>query len=486
MFAVADMSFAGGGGQKARALMKAKLHVHKMKFQHDFVEEMTIFSSIVKWTGYASAVGVLVGSGTAAFLLLLGYTTKNLTRFPLYYLILPLAILATSALIRWLAPEAEGHGTEKVIEAIHKRMGRIPIAVVPVKLFATVITIASGGSAGKEGPSAQIGAGLASLFADFLRVDDTDRRKLVICGISAGFATVFGTPIAGALFGIEVLVVGQIFSEVLFPSVVAGIIGYNVALALGVQYGITNVCCVVPYLTEWVFLRMILLGIWCGLASLMLIEILKVSTRVYNHFKLSWVMKALIGGGLLALIGRFVSLSYLGLGIETIESGLAGDALPVGAFLWKSVATSITLGSGGSGGVVTPIFFVGTAAGNAFAQLVDPANIATYSAIGLTALLAGAANTPIAASVMAMELFGPKIGSVAAIACMTSFLMTGYRSIYPSQLLGAQKSRSLTVPTGSPIGELDPTHVALREKSLLGILMKIISRLKRGTESKDD
>jgi H+/Cl- antiporter ClcA len=197
-------------------------------------------------------------------------------------------------------------------------------------------------------------------------------------------------------------------------------------------------------------------------------------------------MKALVGGGLLALIGRFVSLSYLGLGIETIESGLAGDALPAGAFLWKSVATSITLASGGSGGVVTPIFFVGTAAGNAFAQLVDPANIATYSAIGFTALLAGAANTPIAASVMAMEFFGPKIGSVAAIACMTSFLMTGYRSIYPSQLLGAQKSRSLTVPTGSPIGELDPTHVAVREKSLLGIMLKIIAFLKRSFEHKDD
>lgn len=458
----------------------------KLKLQHDFVEEMTIFSSIVKWTGYASAVGVLVGSGTAAFLLLLDYATKHITQFPLYYLFLPLTIFATSALIRWLAPEAEGHGTEKVIEAIHKRMGKIPLAVVPVKLFATVITIASGGSAGKEGPSAQIGAGLASMFADFLRVDGTDRRKLVICGISAGFATVFGTPIAGALFGIEVLVVGQVFSEVLFPSVVAGIIGYNVALALGVQYGITSTCCVVPHLTEWVFVRMILLGIWCGLASLMLIEIIKGCSRIYDHFKLNWVMKAFVGGGLLVLIGRFVSLSYLGLGIETVESGLAGDALPAGAFLWKSVATSITLASGGSGGVVTPIFFVGTAAGNVFAQLVDPANIATYSAIGLTALLAGAANTPIAASVMAMELFGPKIGSVAAIACMTSFLMTGYRSIYPSQLLGAQKSRSLTVPTGSPIGELPSTHVELRDKSLLGMLVKVIVRINQKLKKRDD
>jgi H+/Cl- antiporter ClcA len=458
-----------------------------MKFQHDFVEEMTIFSSIIKWTGYASIVGVLVGAGTSAFLVLLGFATQKIVQYPLYYLILPLSILATSGLIVWLAPEAAGHGTEKVIEAIHQRMGRIPFAVVPVKLFATVITIATGGSAGKEGPSAQIGAGLASAFADFLKVDDTDRRKLVICGISAGFATVFGTPIAGALFGIEVLVVGQIFSEVLFPSVVAGIIGYNVALALGIKYTIASACCaVVPHLTEWIFVRMIMLGIWSGLVSLMLIEILKLSGNIYTRLQWHWTLKALTGGILLAVIGRFISTDYLGLGVPTIESGLAGNPLPAGAFFWKSIATSITLGSGGSGGVVTPIFFVGTAAGNLFAQLFDPVNIATCSAIGLTALLAGAANTPIAASVMAMELFGPQIGSFAAIACMVSFLMTGYRSIYPSQLLGAQKSRSLTVPTGSPIGEMDPTHVALREKSLLGILVKIFSRLNKMMGKNDD
>jgi H+/Cl- antiporter ClcA len=218
----------------------------------------------------------------------------------------------------------------------------------------------------------------------------------------------------------------------------------------------------------------------------MLIEILKLSGKIYTRLQWRWTLKALTGGVLLALIGRFISTDYLGLGVQTIESGLAGNPLPYGAFFWKIIATSVTLGSGGSGGVVTPIFFVGTAAGNLFAQLFDPANIATYSAIGLTALLAGAANTPIAASIMAMELFGPQIGSFAAVACMVSFLMTGYRSIYPSQLLGAQKSRSLTAPTGNPIGEMNPTHVALRDKSLLGILVKIFSRLSRMTGKNDD
>ena len=447
-------------------------------------EEMTLFSSIIKWTLYASIVGVLVGAGTTVFLLSLSWATGQAGRYPLYYLFLPLVILTSSALVRWLAPDAAGHGTEKVIEAVHKRMGKIPVAVVPVKLVATVITLAGGGSAGKEGPCAQIGAGLASLFADLLKVDDTDRRKLVICGISAGFSTVFGTPIAGAIFGVEVLVLGQLFSDVLFPSVVAGIVGYNIALALGVQYSLTAAC-TVPGMTGSGFIHIVLMGIWCGLIALFLIECMKFSHKAFDRLGWHWTFRALLGGALMAAIGGFVSPDYLGLGVATIESGFRGEIIPAGAFFWKSLATSITLGSGGSGGVVTPIFFVGTAAGNLFAQLTSEPNIATFSALGMVALLAGAANTPIAASIMAMELFGPQIASHAGIACMVSFLMVGYRSIYPSQVLGAQKSRSLSAPTGNAIGELSCPAVALRDKSLLGIIKKGASSLRRDPTSHD-
>lgn len=199
-------------------------------------EQATLFLSVIKWSCYATLVGILVGCGTTVFLRTLTWASGQAQQVPNYYLLLPLVILTSSALVRWLAPEAAGHGTEKVIEAVHKRMGKIPVAVIPVKLVATVITLAGGGSAGKEGPAAQIGAGLASACADLLRVNDVDRRKLVICGISAGFATVFGTPVAGAIFGVEVLVLGQMFYDVLFPCFVAGVVGYHVALHLGASF----------------------------------------------------------------------------------------------------------------------------------------------------------------------------------------------------------------------------------------------------------
>lgn len=440
--------------------------------KEQLAEQATLFISVIKWSCYATVIGILVGCGVTVFLRTLTWASGQAVQLPHYYLALPLVILVSTALVKWLAPDAAGHGTEKVIEAIHKKMGKISLAVVPVKLVATVITLAGGGSAGKEGPAAQIGAGLASACADLLRVNDVDRRKMVICGISAGFATVFGTPVAGAIFGVEVLVLGQMFYDVLFPSFVAGIVAYHLALHLGASYP-HDLLPPMPAFSGWSLVEIIMLGVWCGLVALFLIETMKFGDRSFARLGWHWSIKSLLGGVLLVLIGHFVSPSYLGLGLDTMHQGLQGQALPGGALFWKSIATSVTLGSGGSGGVVTPIFFVGTAAGNLFAQLFSPEYLAAYSAIGLTALLAGAANTPIAASVMAIELFGAGMAPYAALACMVSFLIAGYRSIYPSQILGMQKSTSLEAPTGKPISEVDHVTLKPRKKTVVAAVKKV-------------
>jgi len=217
---------------------------------------------------------------------------------------------------------------------------------------------------------------------------------------------------------------------------------------------------------------MLMLGIWCGLIALIFIEVMQLTDRLFKRIPGPAVAKALLGGALLVIIGKTTSTSYLGLGLDSIESGLNGAVLPAGAAFMKAIATGITLGSGGSGGVVTPIFFIGTAAGNLFATLFHEPLVATFSAIGMVALLAGAANTPIAASVMAMELFGAGIAPHAAVACMVSFLIVGYRSIYPSQVLGMQKSTSLKVETGRPIADFKRATVTHRKTSVLGLFAK--------------
>ena len=423
----------------------------------DRIEEQTaIFFSIVKWVVLAVIIGLLVGGSTTLFLKLLRLTTGFSSQFHYYFLALPFTFVLCTLLINYLAPQSKGHGTEKVIEAVHKRNGKIDWSVIPIKLFTTIITIASGGSVGKEGPSGQIGAGLASLFSDIFRLNDHDRKKLVICGISAGFAAVFGTPISGAIFGLEVLYVGAVMYDVMLPSFISGIIAYHVCTYLGITYFHSHIN-FVPTFTNSFFLVVMLAGIVFGTVSFIFIE----SFRGIEHWVQSWKMneylKNFLGGAALVGLIFLVSAKYAGLGVETLELELNGKEPAFWYdFLLKMLFTIITLSFGGSGGVVTPIFFIGAAAGSLFAQILHVDN-ATFAAIGMVSLLAGAANTPIAASIMGLELFGPEVASYAAISCVLSFLMTGHRSIYPSQILSTKKTSSVEVELGDEMSNQSAT-----------------------------
>jgi len=323
-----------------------------------------------------------------------------------------------------------------------------------VKLVATVITIASGGSAGKEGPCAQIGGGVASVFARLFRFDAHDRKKLVICGISAGFASVFGTPIAGAFFGVEVLFVGSILYDVMLPSFISGVISYNISSALGINY-FHHALNIPLSFSPVFFYQIVLAGVFFGLCSFLLIEMLEAGKKVSSKINLWKPFKGVLGGFILVIAALCFSSNYLGIGLDTIESSLSGESVPWYAFILKSFTTSVTLNFGGSGGIVTPIFFVGSTSGNMFAHVLH-LNAVLFSALGFVALLAGAANTPIAASIMAIELFGPHIAPYAALVCVISFLITGHRSVYPSQILAFKKSKLIDIELGKEIDKVEP------------------------------
>lgn len=416
-------------------------------------EEKIIFYDVLRWFVLATVIGLLSGLVVSGFIKLLDWGTDYSASIPHYFWIAPVFFVINIFLIKYLAPDAEGHGTEKVIEAIHKRAGRIKLAVIPVKLITTLLTLFSGGSVGKEGPSAQMGGGLAALCADILKFNDEDRKKLVICGISAGFAAIFGTPISGAVFGIEVLFVGVILYDVLLPSIVSGITAFYVTNLFGVARPHYNIN-FTGGITEFIVLKVALAGIVFGLCAFLFIEIMNRMEALSKQLKIHFALKGLIGGGIIILLATLFGTEALGLGSDTLANIFSGAKIVWYLFLLKIVITAVTLNFGGSGGVVTPVFFVGATVGALVGQLTgnDPQ---LFAAIGLVAVLGGATNAPIAACIMGIELFGEAVAPYAALACVISFLITGNRSIYPTQILAMKKAGQLSVVLGREIKKLD-------------------------------
>ena len=401
---------------------------------------------ICKWLILATLVGIIVGTLDAVFLKLLDLAIGTRNTVPCFYIVLPFALYIIALLSRKIAKPHKDYSTDAVIKRIN--------AYRPVSLWSAVktfllsiATMAVGGSAGKEAPCADVGAGVSAFVAHLLKLSVQDQRKMMICGVSAGFAGVFGVPVSGALFGLEVLWVGHIFYEVMFPALVAGITAYGVTSYLGVNY-LYHPLAFAPVFSEQFFLKVIVAGVFFGLISILFIEISKLTRVLFRYITLrsGMFMTCMLGGLMLVLIGHFGSTLYLGLGMAGIDGPLSGLALqsPLG-FLYKMVTTSITLAVGGIGGLVTPIFFVGAQAG-AMLSAFFHVDSATMAALGLVAVLAGTANTPLAASIMAIELFGADIAPYATVACVISFLVTGRQSIFPHQRISLDSGKTPEEP----------------------------------------
>ena len=432
-----------------------------------FLEQSIIFFSVSKWLIISTIIGIVIGTVVTFFVDILQYAedSRDSLGFKYYYL-LPFALVFTVWLTKTFAPNAKGHGTEKVIEAIHKKNGKIDILVIPVKLIATVITIFAGGSAGKEGPAAQIGAGVASFLADIFRFTQEHRKKIVICGISAGFAAVFGTPISGAIFGVEVLIVGIIMYDVLLPSLIAGFAAFTTAQFLGLNYTYFDMRFSQAIPLELPLIgKVVLAGLFFGIIADFFITFLKSSEKAINSIKINAYLKAFFGGTILIVLAYFFGDEYFGLGLDTVNSTFFSDTstetdIPWYAFILKTIFTSITLSTGGSGGVLTPLFFVGATSGHLFGTLIGD-HIAFFSAIGFVSLLAGATNAPIASIIMAVELFGLEIAPYAAVSVVITFLITGHRSVFPSQILKMKKSEMLDISMGE---DMDHSSANVRQE----------------------
>ncbi len=464
-----------------------------MKTSRRLVEQSSIIASVAKWTFLSAVIGVLIGGIVTIFLKLLHYSEAHQGIFPFhFYYLLPLGLMFSVWIVRTFAPDAKGHGTEKVIEAVHKKDGKIDLAVIPVKLLATVVTLFTGGSAGKEGPGAQIGAGTASAISDFLGFSKKDRKKLVVCGISAGFATVFGTPIAGAIFGVEVLIVGTLMYDLLLPSIVAGFTAFFTAQYLGATYTYYDISYFQHYFIDIVLIMKVMLGgVFFGLVAYLIVATLKQIEHIVQKLKMDPYKKAFLAGLLLVLLSFAVGDRFFGLGLDTIAQAMrlessAGQDIPWYAFIMKIFYTAVTLGSGGSGGIVTPIFYIGATSGHLFGGLFGGEHQLTlFAALGFVSVLAAATNAPIAATIMAMELFGMDVAHYAAVSIVISFLVLGHRSVFPSQKISMSKSDLLEIEYGDDIEHSSVSLTEENSKQFREIQRQIrLRRLKRANREK--
>ena len=409
---------------------------------------------IVKWILLTAPLGIAVGSACALFLWLLDLATSTRENHMWLIYCMPLAGAAIGGLYVRFGKSAEG-GNSLVVDEIHRPGGGVPLRMTPLVLLGTVVTHLVGGSAGREGTAVQMGGSIASGLASLIpALSRHDLRILLMAGVAAGFGGVFGTPVAGAIFALEVLLVGRLQHAAMLPCLLASMISDQTCVAWGIghtYYRIDSLVAdpAVQHLAAFdarILLLSVMSGVAFGLVGCLFSESAHAVRVLFHRFIQPAPLRPLIGGLiLLAMTWLIGTTDYLGLGVQSANENAVtivscfreGGATPW-SWLWKLMLTVITVSAGFKGGEVTPLFFIGAATGNALAAVFD-APVDLMAGMGFLAVFAAATNTPLACTVMGIELFGGEYTLYFAVACFVAYLCSGHSGIYTSQRIRDNK-----------------------------------------------
>ena len=393
-------------------------------------------------------MAIVTGLLVALFLWLLNTVIHLRFQHKWLLFLLPVAGIVIHFIYAAVGKSAE-KGNNLIIEEIHQPGGGVPWEMSPVILITTIITHLFGGSAGREGTAVQIGGSTAAFIGKWLKLNEEDTKILLIAGIAAGFGAVFGTPLTGAVFAIEVLTKGKLKYNVLFPALLASLIGDLTVSALHVHhtaYHIDEIAKTSYFLSAYLPVDLLLLSkigfasILFGMASMLFSILVHTIKTFFNRlFSIKWLIPVVGGLIIIVLTLIFNKSDYLSLGVDaeypgavTIPSSFLSGGADTWSWLWKIIYTTITLGTGFKGGEVTPLFYIGSTLGNTLSVLLD-APTSLFAALGFIAVFAGATKTPLACVIMGIELFGFQYVLFFFIACFISNFVSGNYGIYSAQ-----------------------------------------------------
>ncbi|WP_295767876.1 voltage-gated chloride channel family protein [uncultured Mucilaginibacter sp.] len=419
--------------------------------------QYSVLYYIARWTLIIAPIAFAIGCMVALFLWLLNWSIHYRFAHPWLLYLLPLAGVGIHFLYKLYGQSAE-RGNNLIIDEIHKPGAGVPKRMAPLILFTTVITHLFGGSAGREGTAVQIGGSIAKWLSSLYKLNETDTRIVLTAGIAAGFGAVFGTPLAGTIFALEVLTIGRIKYDALLPCLIAGLIGDVTVSAWGIHHTLYQI----TYVSKgqdiygqhlgvnlWLLVKTVIASAFFGLAAFGFAKAVHaVKTLSLRLIKPQWLIPVCGAGIIIALTFILGKPDYLSLGVDsqypgavTIVSAFQQGGADFLSWLWKLVYTAVTLGTGFKGGEVTPLFYIGSTLGNTLAGLLN-APVSLFAALGFIAVFAGATNTPLACTIMGIELFGSEHALLFAVACFTAYYFSGDTGIYTAQRMGGKLPRS--------------------------------------------